>query len=145
MNLILPAPSGEVLHENTIGADPIIMAGRKASMGMVDIRILGNIQVPQRITSPSQQLLHQQHPVHNQASPILSHQPHRADQNRISLENSHSQVNCAKGSLLSSPCGSDREVMDSKTEKETSESDRFVVFGGRLVVAWIAVGFEGRS
>jgi hypothetical protein len=35
--------------------------------------------------------------------------------------------------------------MDSKTEKETSESDRFVVFGGRLVVAWIAVGFEGRS
>jgi hypothetical protein len=50
------------------------MATRKASMGMVDIRILGNIQVP-----------------------------------------------------------------------KTSESDQFVVFGGRLVGAWIAVGFEGRS
>jgi hypothetical protein len=55
MNLILPAPSGEVLHGNTIGADPIIMASRKASMGMVDIRILGNIQVPKR----------QLHPHHN--------------------------------------------------------------------------------
>jgi hypothetical protein len=35
--------------------------------------------------------------------------------------------------------------MDSKTEKETSASDLFVVFGGGLVVAWIAVGFERRS
>jgi hypothetical protein len=35
--------------------------------------------------------------------------------------------------------------MDSKTEKETSESDQFIVFGGRLVVAWIAVGFKRRS
>jgi hypothetical protein len=35
--------------------------------------------------------------------------------------------------------------MDSKTEKETSESDQFVVFGGRLVVAWITVGFERRN
>ena len=52
MNLILLAPSGEVLHENTIGADPIIMASRKASMGMMDIRILGNIQVPERQLPP---------------------------------------------------------------------------------------------
>jgi nuclear transcription factor Y alpha len=34
------------------------------------------------ITSPSQQPLHQQHPVHNQASPILSSQPQQAGQSQ---------------------------------------------------------------
>jgi hypothetical protein len=34
------------------------------------------------ITSPSQQPLHQQHPLHNQASPILSSQPQQAGQNQ---------------------------------------------------------------
>jgi hypothetical protein len=124
------------------------MASRKARMSMVDIRILGNIQKSRHpgagapITSPSQQSLHRQDLVHNQASPILSSQPQQADRSHLSLESTHSQVNSEEDSSFSTLCGSDREVMDSKTEKECSEGDRIVVFGVRLVVAWIELGFE---